>query len=85
MKFNIINYLALVIDNIASEKYLSKFQEFLLSGAIFTDDDDIAALLCSFRVHGKGEDKYDNVRIKAGERVTVLRIEGVKLIVKIKE
>jgi len=30
-------------------------------GAIFTDDDDIAAVMKSLRVHGQGSDKYDNV------------------------
>lgn len=42
-------------------------------GAIFTDDDDIAALLTSFRVHGKGEDKYDNVRIGMNSRLDTLQ------------
>ena len=37
MKFKIIKYLSLFLDNIVPEKYLSKLQEFLLSGAIFTD------------------------------------------------
>ena len=37
MKFKIVNDLASVIDNIVPEKYLSKLQEFLLGGAIFTD------------------------------------------------
>ncbi len=32
-------------------------------GAIFTDDDELAELLRSLRVHGKGEFKYDNVRV----------------------
>jgi len=32
-------------------------------GAIFTDDDDLAGVLRSIRVHGQGSDKYDNVRI----------------------
>ncbi len=30
-------------------------------GAIFTNDDEMAAKLKSIRVHGKGTDKYDNV------------------------
>ena len=30
-------------------------------GAVFTDNDDWAALLRSYRIHGKGSDKYDNV------------------------
>lgn len=42
-------------------------------GAIFTDDDEIAALLASFRVHGKGEDKYDNVRIGVNSRLDTLQ------------
>jgi dTDP-4-amino-4,6-dideoxygalactose transaminase len=32
-------------------------------GAIFTDDDEMAGILRSLRVHGQGADKYDNVRI----------------------
>jgi dTDP-4-amino-4,6-dideoxygalactose transaminase len=32
-------------------------------GAIFTDDDDLASMLRSIRVHGQGSDKYDNVRL----------------------
>ena len=48
MKFKIINDLASVIDNIVSEKYLSKFQEFLLSGAIFTEASKVLAILIIF-------------------------------------
>jgi dTDP-4-amino-4,6-dideoxygalactose transaminase len=29
---------------------------------IFTDNDDLAEILRSIRVHGKGKDKYDNIR-----------------------
>jgi len=32
-------------------------------GAVFTDDDDLAARLRSLRVHGEGADKYDAVHI----------------------
>ena len=32
-------------------------------GAVFTDDDDLAARLKSLRVHGEGADKYDAVHI----------------------
>ena len=32
-------------------------------GAVFTDNDEWAALMRSYRIHGKGEDKYDNVCI----------------------
>lgn len=48
MKFKIINDLALVLDNIVPDKYLSKFQEFLLSGAIFTDASVMLAMLIIF-------------------------------------
>ena len=42
-------------------------------GAIFTDDDNVAELLLSLRVHGKGEDKYDNVRIGMNSRLDTLQ------------
>jgi dTDP-4-amino-4,6-dideoxygalactose transaminase len=32
-------------------------------GAVFTDDDELAAAVKSLRVHGAGADRYDNVRI----------------------
>lgn len=42
-------------------------------GAIFTDDDAQAALLRSLRVHGKGTDKYDNVRLGYNSRLDTLQ------------
>ncbi|MEE1128987.1 MAG: type II secretion system F family protein [Methanobrevibacter sp.] len=48
MKLKLINDLAIFLDNIISEKYLSKFQEFLLSGAIFTDASKVLAILIIF-------------------------------------
>jgi dTDP-4-amino-4,6-dideoxygalactose transaminase len=42
-------------------------------GAIFTDDDDLAERLRSIRVHGKGSDKYDNVRIGLNGRLDTLQ------------
>ena len=48
MKFKLINDLAIFFDNIVPEKYLSKFQEFLLSGAIFTDASKVLAILVIF-------------------------------------
>ena len=42
-------------------------------GALFTDSDDYAALLRSFRVHGKGTDKYDNVRLGLNSRLDTLQ------------
>ena len=48
MKFKIIDKLTLTIDNIVPENYLSKLQEFLLSGAIFTDASRVLAILIIF-------------------------------------
>jgi len=42
-------------------------------GAIFTDNDEWAALLCSLKVHGKGSFKYDNVRIGMNSRLDTLQ------------
>jgi len=42
-------------------------------GAVFTNDDDLAALIRSLRVHGKGADKYDNVRIGLNSRLDTIQ------------
>lgn len=42
-------------------------------GAVFTDDDQLAALLESFRIHGKGTMKYDNVRIGVNSRLDTIQ------------
>lgn len=42
-------------------------------GAVFTDNDEWAALMGSYRVHGKGEFKYDNVRIGLNSRLDTLQ------------
>lgn len=42
-------------------------------GAIFTDSDELCILLQSLRVHGKGEDKYDNVRIGFNSRLDTVQ------------
>jgi dTDP-4-amino-4,6-dideoxygalactose transaminase len=42
-------------------------------GAVFTDDDDLAALLRSLQVHGKGSDKYDTVRVGINSRLDTLQ------------
>lgn len=42
-------------------------------GAIFTDDDDVAAVMRSLRVHGQGSDKYDNVRIGMNGRLDTMQ------------
>lgn len=52
-------------------------------GAICTDDDGLAAILRSIRVHGKGSDKYDNVRIGLNARLDTMQaailIEKLKI------
>jgi UDP-2-acetamido-2-deoxy-ribo-hexuluronate aminotransferase len=42
-------------------------------GMCFTDDDELAAALDSIRVHGKGSDKYDNIRIGTNGRLDSLQ------------
>ena len=42
-------------------------------GAVFTDDDELRALLDSYRVHGKGTHKYDNERIGLNSRLDTLQ------------
>ena len=42
-------------------------------GAIFTRDKELADVLRSLRVHGRGEDKYDNVRIGTNSRLDTLQ------------
>lgn len=51
-------------------------------GAVFTDNDELAALIASYRVHGKGSDKYDNVRIGMNSRLDTL--QAAILLVKLK-
>lgn len=42
-------------------------------GAVFTDNDEWADRLASLRVHGKGGDKYDNVRIGMNSRLDTIQ------------
>jgi UDP-2-acetamido-2-deoxy-ribo-hexuluronate aminotransferase len=42
-------------------------------GAVFTDDDALSQRLCSIRIHGKGTDKYDNVRVGINGRPDTLQ------------
>ncbi len=42
-------------------------------GAMFTDDDDLAARLRSFAFHGKGESQYDNVHVGLNSRLDTLQ------------
>lgn len=51
-------------------------------GALFTDSDEWASLLRSYRIHGKGADKYDNVRLGLNSRLDTL--QAAVLQVKIK-
>jgi UDP-2-acetamido-2-deoxy-ribo-hexuluronate aminotransferase len=51
-------------------------------GATFTDDDGLAELLRSIRIHGQGADKYENVRIGVNSRLDT--IQAAILIEKLK-
>jgi dTDP-4-amino-4,6-dideoxygalactose transaminase len=42
-------------------------------GAVFTNNDEYAELIKSYRVHGKGSDKYDNVRIGMNSRLDTIQ------------
>jgi len=42
-------------------------------GALFTNNDDYAEKLKSLRVHGKGQDKYDNIRIGMNSRLDTIQ------------
>jgi dTDP-4-amino-4,6-dideoxygalactose transaminase len=42
-------------------------------GAVFTDNDEWAELIASYRVHGKGSFKYDNIRIGLNSRLDTLQ------------
>lgn len=42
-------------------------------GACFTDNDKWAALINSFRMHGQGESKYENVRIGMNSRLDTIQ------------
>jgi UDP-2-acetamido-2-deoxy-ribo-hexuluronate aminotransferase len=48
-------------------------------GAIFTNDDNLADLLNSLKVHGKGENKYDNVRIGINSRLDTIQAAILKV------
>lgn len=51
-------------------------------GAVFTQDDELADLINSIRLHGKGIEKYDNVRIGVNSRLDT--IQAAILIEKLK-
>lgn len=52
-------------------------------GAVFTNDAHIAEVIQSLRVHGKGEDKYHNIRIGMNSRLD--NIQAGILLAKLKE
>lgn len=51
-------------------------------GAVFTDNDEWAELMESYHIHGKGSDRYDNIRIGMNSRMD--SIQAAILIVKLK-
>ena len=51
-------------------------------GAVFTNNDEWAALMDSYHIHGKGSDRYDNVRIGLNSRLD--SIQAAVLLVKLK-
>lgn len=51
-------------------------------GAIFTNDDEAADLIRSLCIHGKGKNKYDNVRIGMNSRLDTM--QAAILLVKLK-
>ena len=51
-------------------------------GAVFTNDDKLAEIINSIRLHGKGTEKYDNVRIGLNSRLDT--IQAAILIEKLK-
>lgn len=42
-------------------------------GAVFTNDRDLMEILQSLRIHGKGSDKYDNIRIGLNSRLDTIQ------------
>lgn len=48
-------------------------------GAVFTDNDEWAELIRSFAVHGKGNNKYDNVRIGMNSRLDTLQAAVIQV------
>ena len=48
-------------------------------GAIFTNDDQVAELIKSLKSHGKGMDKYDNVRIGINSRLDTIQAAVLKI------
>ena len=51
-------------------------------GAVFTNNDEWAKLIDSYHIHGKGSDRYDNIRIGMNSRLDSL--QAAILLVKLK-
>ena len=51
-------------------------------GAVFTNNDEWAQLVDSYHIHGKGSDRYDNIRIGMNSRMD--SIQAAILLVKLK-
>lgn len=51
-------------------------------GAVFTNNDEWAQLIESYHIHGKGSDRYDNIRIGMNSRLD--SIQAAILLVKLK-
>ncbi|AIQ54427.1 aminotransferase DegT [Paenibacillus sp. FSL R7-0331] len=50
-------------------------------GAIFTNDNELAEIISSLKIHGKGDNKYNNIRIGVNSRLDTIQaaILNVKL------
>ncbi|TEB08203.1 UDP-2-acetamido-2-deoxy-3-oxo-D-glucuronate aminotransferase [Pelotomaculum schinkii] len=48
-------------------------------GAVFTNNDKLAQLIKSLKVHGKGDNKYDNVRIGVNSRLDTIQAAILKV------
>ena len=42
-------------------------------GAVFTNDEELASVIRSIRVHGSGSDKYDNIRVGINGRLDTIQ------------
>ena len=46
------------------------------TGAVFTNDEELAGHVNSLRLHGKGNMKYDNVRVGMNSRLDTLQAQS---------
>ena len=52
-------------------------------GAVFTNNDEVAEILKSIRVHGKGASKYENVRVGVNSRLDTIQAAILKVKLKV--